>query len=40
MSMLLLPTSELHLLNGICKLYTYNDNSDQLISYNGETIVF
>jgi len=25
------PTSELHLLNGTCKLYTYDDNSDQLM---------
>ena len=34
------PTSELHLLNGTCKLYTYADNSDQLMSYNGETFEY
>ena len=34
------PTSELHLLNGTCKLYTYADNSDQLMSYNGEAFEY
>ena len=34
------PTSELHLLNGTCKLYTYADNSDQLMSYNGESFEY
>ena len=34
------PTSELHLLNGTCKLYTYADNSDQLMSYNGEEFIY
>ena len=34
------PTSELHLLNGTCKLYTYADNSDQLMSYDGEAFVY
>ena len=34
------PTSELHLLNATCKLYTYDDNSDQLMSYNGESFEY
>ena len=34
------PTNELHLLNGTCKLYTYADNSDQLMYYNGEAFVY
>ena len=34
------PTSELHLLNGTCKLYNFDDNSDQLMSYNGEAFVY
>ena len=34
------PTSELHLLNGTCKLYTDADNSDQLMSYNGEAFEY
>ena len=34
------PTSELHLLNGTCKLYTYADNSDQLMSFNGEAFEY
>ena len=34
------PTSELYLLNCICKRYTYTDNSDQLMSYDGESFVY
>ena len=34
------PTSELHLLNSTCKLYTYADNSDQLVSFNGEKFIY
>ena len=34
------PTSELHLINGTCKLYNYDDNSDQLMSYNGEAFEY
>ena len=34
------PTTELHLLDCTCKLYTYDDNSDQLMSYNGEEFVY
>ena len=34
------PTSELHLQNGACKLYTYDDNSDQLLSYGDEAFVY
>ena len=34
------PTSELHSLNSTCKLYTYDDNSDQLMSYDGEAFVY
>ena len=34
------PTSELYLLDGTCKLYTYANNSDKLISYNGEDFVY
>ena len=30
----------MHLLNGTCKLYTYADNSDQLMSYDGEAFVY
>ena len=31
------PTDELPLLDADCALYTYADNSDRLVSYNGET---
>ena len=34
------PTNELHLLACTHKLYTYDDNSDQLMSYNGEAFVY
>ena len=34
------PTNELHLLNATCKLYTYADNSDQLVSFNGEEFIY
>ena len=34
------PTNELHLLDCTHKLYTYDDNSDQLMSYNGEAFVY
>ena len=34
------PTSELHLLDCTCVNYTYDDNSDQLMSYNGEAFVY
>ena len=34
------PTSELHLLDCTCFNYAYDDNSDQLMSYNGETFVY
>lgn len=34
------PTSELHLLDCVTKLYTYDDSSDQLMSYNGEAFVY
>ena len=27
-------------MSGTCKLYTYDDNSDQLMSYNGESFVY
>ena len=34
------PTNELHLLDCTHKLYTYDDNSDQLMSYNDEAFVY
>ena len=34
------PTSELHLLDCSCKSYAYADNSDQLMSYDGESFVY
>ena len=34
------PTSELHLLDCTCVNYAYDDNSDQLMSYNGEAFVY
>ena len=34
------PTSELHLLDCVTKLYAYQDNSDQLMSYDGTAFVY
>ena len=34
------PTNELHLLDGTCKLYTYDVGSDKLILYDGEEMVY
>jgi len=34
------PTNKLHMLDGTCKLYTYADNSDMLMSHNGESFTY
>ena len=34
------PTSELYMLDCTCKLYTYADNSDMLLSYGDEAFVY
>ena len=34
------PTNKLHMLDGTCKLYTYADNSDMLMSYNGVSFTY